>query len=241
MAAVSCVPLMNVVDRLLPFHRTVEEGMKFVPVTVNVNGALPAAAVVGASDEIVMMLLPIVKVAGLDVPPPGEGLNTVILAVPAEAISAAKIVATSCVVFTNVVVRALPFHCTTEAGKKFVPVTVSENAADPAIVLEGESNVMAGAGFGSLRPPPESPEEQADRRHMNPRAPSDKERNPGQRRRFSVRVHSGRMGHLPVHPGRDCMKMLCLPAFDVNRSRRIMLLRGNGYDSWRCGCSILRT
>ena len=40
-----------------------------------------------------------------DAPPPGAGLNTVTLAVPAAAMSAAVIAAVSCVLFIYVVVR----------------------------------------------------------------------------------------------------------------------------------------
>jgi len=37
-----------------------------------------------------------------------------------------------------------PFHCTTEQGKKLLPVTVSVNAAVPAVAFACESEVMAG-------------------------------------------------------------------------------------------------
>ena len=53
----------------------------------------------------------IVNVNEFDVPPPGVGFRTVIAAVPALAMSAAVIAAVNCVALTNVVVRALPFHC----------------------------------------------------------------------------------------------------------------------------------
>ena len=38
----------------------------------------------------------------------------------------------------SVVVRSLPFQCTTDEAMKFVPVTLSVNAASPAITLLGE-------------------------------------------------------------------------------------------------------
>ena len=48
-----------------------------------------------------------------DAPPPGAGLNTVTLAVPAVAMSANVIAAVSCVPLTYVVVRFSPFQRTT--------------------------------------------------------------------------------------------------------------------------------
>ena len=50
------------------------------------------------------------KVFPLLVPPPGVGLNTVTVAVPAVLMSAAGTVAVSDVLLTNVVVRLTPFH-----------------------------------------------------------------------------------------------------------------------------------
>ena len=43
----NCEPLANVVVRALPFHRTMAPGTKFVPLTVNVNSALPAGIELG--------------------------------------------------------------------------------------------------------------------------------------------------------------------------------------------------
>jgi hypothetical protein len=51
-----------------------------------------------------------VNVLPAEVPPPGEGLDTVTWSVPTETISAAEIDAVTPFVPTNVVVRALPFH-----------------------------------------------------------------------------------------------------------------------------------
>jgi hypothetical protein len=47
---------------------------------------------------------------------------------------------------TNVVGRLLPFHCTTEQGKKLPPVTFSVRAAVPAVALTGKSEAIVGAG-----------------------------------------------------------------------------------------------
>jgi len=101
-----------------------------------------------------------VKVCALDVPPPGAALTTVMLDVPALAMSAAVIAAVTCVVDTNVVVRAAPLKFTAEPETKFVPVTVSVNAASPEFFVAGEILVVVGAGLLTVRvcaldvPPP---------------------------------------------------------------------------------------
>src|SRR4051812_21367491 len=82
-----------------------------------------------------------------DAPPPGAGENTRIVAEPAVAMSAAPIAACTCVLLTNVVGRAAPFHCTTDVAMKPVPVMVSVNAAPPAGAFSGDRAVIAGTGF----------------------------------------------------------------------------------------------
>ena len=57
----------------------------------------------------------------------------------------------------NVVGRAVPFHCTTEAATKLPPVTVRVKSASPAVALFGASELSAGMGLtvgtgGSLVP-----------------------------------------------------------------------------------------
>jgi hypothetical protein len=65
-----------------------------VPVTVNVNWAPPAAALLGLNVVAVGAGLFIVNVKpGVDVPPPGAGLTTVIVDVPAVTIFAAGTIA----------------------------------------------------------------------------------------------------------------------------------------------------
>jgi hypothetical protein len=92
----------------------------------------------------------IVNVNAFDVPPPGVGFTTVIAAVPDEAISAAVIAAVNEVALTNVVTRALPFHCAVDPLMKLVPVSVIVNAAPPAPVSVGEIAVSVGTGFGAV-------------------------------------------------------------------------------------------
>jgi hypothetical protein len=76
--------------------------MKLVPLTVSVNPVPPAVAEEGLKLVVVGTGLGamIVKVWALEVPPPGVGLKTVTLAVPAEAMSAARIEAVSWVALT---------------------------------------------------------------------------------------------------------------------------------------------
>jgi len=147
MAACKLVLETNVVDRVLPFHWTVDVGMKFVPVTVNVKLAPPAPADVGFMDATVGEGLSTVKVSVLEVPPPGVGVETVTGTVPLVAMSALVICACSCVLDTKVVGRALPFQCTVESEIKFVPVTVNVKPAPPATAELGFKDVTVGEGL----------------------------------------------------------------------------------------------
>lgn len=87
------------------------------------------------------------NLARSEIPPPGAGFETVIWIVPAEAMSAAEMAACNCVLLANVVWRLAPFHCTAELEMKLLPFTVSVNAADPAVVLFGDKELIEGVGF----------------------------------------------------------------------------------------------
>jgi hypothetical protein len=154
MAARKVVLDTNVVVRAPAFHRTVEDGTKFVPVTVSANAAPPASAEFGFKDAIVGAGLLIVYANPLDVPPPGAGVETVTIAVPPAAMSAAVIAACKLVPETNVVARALPFHCTVEADTKLVPVTVNVNAAPPAVAEFVLKDAIVGAALLMLNANP---------------------------------------------------------------------------------------
>jgi hypothetical protein len=93
------------------------------------------------------------KVAALDVPPPGPGLETVTLAVIGDARSVAGIAAVSRVALMKDVARAAPFHRTVELERKLEPSTVKAKPGLPAVALEGESDASEGAGL----PPDELP------------------------------------------------------------------------------------
>jgi hypothetical protein len=80
---------------------TAEEAMKFEPVRVSVVVALPTGVEVGLIEVSTGTgLLVTVKVELAEVPPPGVGFVTVIVAVPAETIFAAGTVAVSWVAET---------------------------------------------------------------------------------------------------------------------------------------------
>ena len=146
-AAVSRTALTNVVGRALPFHCTTELATNPVPFTVRVKAADPGITVAGDTLVIAGTGFWIVTLAALEVPPPGEGFTTVTCPEPVAATSAVVIAAVSCAALTNVVGRALPFHCTTEPATNPVPFTVRVNAPDPATTLEGETLLTAGTAF----------------------------------------------------------------------------------------------
>src|SRR6266850_3991819 len=147
-AAVSWVALANVVVRVAPFHCTVLPLTKPVPVTVSVNAAPLISALLGLRPVSVGAGLFTVNVCAAEVPPPGAGVRTVRLAVPAAAMSAAVIAAVSWMVLTKVVVRAAPFHCTVvEPFTNPVPLTVSVKDTPTTVALAGTSAVIVGMGL----------------------------------------------------------------------------------------------
>ena len=97
-AAVSCVALTNVVARGLPLKFTTELLTNFVPLTVSVNAPEPARSLAGCNEVSVgngLLAAVIVKGTAFDIPPPGAGLVTVTVGVPAEVTSLARIAAVS--------------------------------------------------------------------------------------------------------------------------------------------------
>jgi hypothetical protein len=97
---------------------------------------------------------------GLEVPPPGVGLKTVIFAVLGVAISVAVIVAANWVAETKVVVRFEPFHLTLEVGTNPFPLTVRVKLPPPAVTETGLMFPMDGNGLATVKvwgfdvPPP---------------------------------------------------------------------------------------
>jgi hypothetical protein len=145
--AVNRVALTNVVVRSEPPQRTTEFETKCVPLTVKLKSGPPADVLVGEMPVSVGARLVMVKVCGLEVPPPGVGLNTVTFTEAPAATSLAEIAAVNCVALTNVVVRSDPPQRTLELEMKFEPVTVKVNAGSPALAPVGDMEVRTGTGF----------------------------------------------------------------------------------------------
>lgn len=148
--AVSWFALTNVVVRLLPPHCTTEVLMKLLPFTVRVKAPEPALALFGEREVSAgtgLGATVTLNVTEFDVPPPGNGLNTVTAGVPTAVTSLAGMEAVSCVEETKDVVRGFPLMFTTEEFTKFVPFTVSVKAPEPATTLVGESVVIVGTGL----------------------------------------------------------------------------------------------
>ena len=138
---------MGVVVLFDPFHLTTDDDKKPVPFTVKVNVELPTKVDTGDILVIVGSGLTIVKVTVLEVPPPGNGLNTVMLNVPVAVRSDAGIDAVSCIEFTNEVDLSLPFHLTTDEEIKLDPLTVRVKAELLVVVDDGDILIIIGTGF----------------------------------------------------------------------------------------------
>jgi hypothetical protein len=83
------VALTNVVLSGVPFQFTTAPLTKLLPLTVRVKLVPPAAVLVGKSELIVGTGLLIANVEAPEVPPPGVGLTTVMLAEPVLVMSLA--------------------------------------------------------------------------------------------------------------------------------------------------------
>jgi hypothetical protein len=140
-----CVSLLTVkVAATLLANFTAVTPVKFVPVIVT---TLPTTPLVGVMFVTAGQAGLIWNVSAFETPPPGAGLKTVTLAVPAAAMSLAGICAVNCVPLTTVVVRSLPFHLTIEPPMKFVPLTVSVKPTPPAAAALGVMLVNVGVGL----------------------------------------------------------------------------------------------
>jgi hypothetical protein len=145
--AVICVPLTKVVVSAVPFQLITDAATKLAPVTVRVKAAPSAVVFEGERDEIVGTPLLTGNVQVPELPPPGDGLVTVTLTDAALVISLAGTCAVSCVLPTNVVVRATPFQLITAPLTKFVPLAVKVKAAPPAFALAGDNELIVGRGL----------------------------------------------------------------------------------------------
>jgi hypothetical protein len=142
---VSDVELAKVVTRGLPPTSTVELELKFVPVTVSVSAALPAATVFVERLLAAGTGLFTVKVVTRDGLPPG--FATVTNGVPATAIALAGIAACNCVGSLYAAETGLDLKVTMELDVNPVPVNVRVKAGPPAVALAGTNVPTTGCVF----------------------------------------------------------------------------------------------
>jgi hypothetical protein len=154
------------VATLLLTHCTTEHGTKLVLgllVTVSVNPALPARAVVGENGAgeptprvgVGRFIVGVEMVNGSEFDAPAE-LETETAAATFEAVSEGKIAALSCVELITVVARCDPFQFTTESLVKVVPVAAFTVRVKPLRLPQngaetGERDAIAG-GVPSAAP-----------------------------------------------------------------------------------------
>lgn len=86
----NCEAETKVVARSAPLNFTTEPLIKLLPLSVSVKAAPPAMADAGLSEAMAGVGLLIVKFVAVDNPPPGNGLKTAKLNVPAEVNSEAN-------------------------------------------------------------------------------------------------------------------------------------------------------
>src|SRR5262249_33680263 len=151
-AILTCVAESTVTVRAWPPTVALAPAAKPVPVTVSVKAALPAVTLAGLRVLMLGVGFTGATVSGraADVPPPGAGVNTVTLGVPAAATSLAGMAAVSCVDETNVVGRLAPLTWTIEPLVKLEPVAVRVKAAPPAEAVVGLMLDRTGAGVGAV-------------------------------------------------------------------------------------------
>lgn len=133
---------------------------KFAPLTVSVNAAPPASALLGASEVMVGLGLSTTKASEPDTPPPGLGLVAVMANVPAVVRSAAGTEAISSLLVLKAVLRAEPFQFTVAPLTKFDPFTVKVKDLDPTSFVGGDNEASVGTGLLTVKgkvwdvPPP---------------------------------------------------------------------------------------
>jgi hypothetical protein len=149
------VELWNAVDWAVPLTMTLEIGTKFAPVTKIARLPLLANIVVGVMEEmrgtgLVVALM--VNVNGALMPPPGEGVLTVMEAVPGSWINEAGTVEIRLLVLWKRVGTGTepaipgPDQLTVVAGVRLCPTIVSWKAGWPWSMLLGESEERVGDG-----------------------------------------------------------------------------------------------
>src|SRR5262249_28648164 len=143
--AVDLVALTKVVGRSAPFHLTVEVLTKFDPLSVRVNPASVASLVVGLRVVSPGTRLLTVNGSESDVPPPGTGVETVILPTPAVVTLSAGIFAINFPPL-YVVTSCWPLKKAFDVRTKLVPFTVTSTPL-PTLVRLGVTLPIPGAGL----------------------------------------------------------------------------------------------
>jgi xanthosine utilization system XapX-like protein len=128
---------------VLPLKLTVEPPPKPLPLTVRVNAAPPAVALVGLMELIIGGGLT-VKLAELEVTPPEL---TVTATVADVEIKFAGMVTISWPAVMELGVSALPLKLTIESAPNPLPFTIRVNAGPPAVALVGLIELIIGGGL----------------------------------------------------------------------------------------------
>ncbi|KKU66135.1 MAG: hypothetical protein UX90_C0001G0194 [Candidatus Wolfebacteria bacterium GW2011_GWD2_47_17] len=143
----SVVELTNAVVRALPFQFATEPETNCCPVTVTVVVASPMNASFGESVVTTGTRLRTTKLCPLEVPPPGVGLKTVIVEVPAVVRSDDGTVISNVVELMNEVIRSESFQRATEDATNPEPVKVTVVVPLCTSVDVGLMAVNTGVGF----------------------------------------------------------------------------------------------
>jgi hypothetical protein len=128
---------------------TTDSGTKLLPLIFSVTLPLPAITELGEVDVIWGVGLVVGLIANVSAsvfPPPGDGVTTMILAVPGFWISADGTCMVSVFIFRKIADSVVLFHSTVDAGVKLYPVIVSVNVGCPAEMLDGAMVAMVGLG-----------------------------------------------------------------------------------------------
>lgn len=136
----------RVVERSDPFQRTTELETNPDPLHSSVCAGPPPAIAEGVTEVNVGAGLLIVKFLETEVPPPGEGLKTVMEFCPAVVSSAVGTAADNEVEEAKVVASACPFHRATLWAVKPEPLRLKVNPEAPAFADDGEMDARTGNG-----------------------------------------------------------------------------------------------
>src|SRR5437660_4973766 len=148
-SAVSDVLLPKVVVNAVPAKCTTAPSMKFVPVTVSVNGVAFSVALV--CERLLMTATGFTTVKSIPLEAPTPGFTTVMANVPVVFNCAAVTAAVNEVLLPKVVVSAVPANWTTAPLTNSLPLTVSVNGVAASIAPVCERPVIAATGFVTVK------------------------------------------------------------------------------------------